>query len=385
MRDTLPPPSPVALAHSARLVEHVRREIAAAGGWISFARYMELALYAPGLGYYAAGARKLGPEGDFTTAPELTPLFGHCIAQQARQILSLGFEDILEVGAGSGALAASLLEELDRLGAAPKRFLILELSADLRARSRDLLAAHVPHLMERIAWLNVLPPAFAGLVIGNEVLDAMPVHVVRAADRGIEEGGVVASRGQRPFDWSFRPASGTLHAATERLGLAPGYITEIGLAARAFVRSVSAILERGVMLFVDYGFPAREFYHPQRAQGTLMCHYQHRAHADPFWLPGLQDITAHVDFSAIAEAAVDEGLEVLGYTSQERFLVNCGITELMLRTPPEEAARYLPQAAAANKLLSPAEMGELFKAIALGRGVPEPLIGFGSGDRRHTL
>jgi len=384
-RDTLPPPSPEALAHSARLVEHVRHEIAVSGGWISFARYMELVLYAPGLGYYAAGARKLGADGDFTTAPELTPLYGHCIAQQARQVLSLGLEDILEVGAGSGALAASLLEELDRLGAAPKNFLILELSADLRARSRDLLAARVPHLMERIAWLNVLPPAFSGLVIGNEVLDAMPVNVVRATDRGVEEGGVTASRGERPFEWSFRPASGALRAATERLDLPSDYITEIGLAARAFVRSVGAVLERGVMLFIDYGFPAREFYHPQRAQGTLMCHYRHRAHSDPFWLPGLQDITAHVDFSAIAEAAVGEGLEVLGYASQEQFLLNCGITDLMLQTDPEDAGRYLPQAAVANRLLSPAEMGELFKAIAIGRGVPDPLIGFGSGDRRHTL
>ncbi len=383
--DTLPAPSPDALAHSARVIEHVRREIEAAGGWISFARYMELALYAPGLGYYSAGAHKLGSDGDFTTAPELTPLYGHCIARQVRQALDFGLEDVLEVGAGSGALAAALLEELERLGAAPKRFLILELSADLRARSRDLLAARVPHLMERVAWLNVLPPAFAGVVIGNEVLDAMPVHIVRASDSGVEEGGVITSRGERPFQWAFRPAGGEVRAAAERLALAPGYVTEIGLAARAFVRSVGAVLERGVMLFVDYGFPAREYYHAQRVQGTLMCHYRHRAHADPFFLPGLQDITAHVDFSAIAETATGEGLEVLGYASQQQFLVNCGITDVMLRTPPEDAARYLPQAAAANKLLSPAEMGELFKAIAFGRGVPDELVGFASGDRRHSL
>lgn len=384
-RDTLPPPSPEALAHSARVVDHVRRELESAGGWISFARYMELVLYAPGLGYYSAGARKLGAEGDFTTAPELTPLYGHCIARQAREVLALGLDEILEVGAGSGALAAALLEELDRLGAAPRSFLILELSADLRARSRDVLAARVPHFMDRIAWLNVLPPAFAGLIIGNEVLDAMPVHVVRGTAQGIEEAGVARSRGERPFEWSFRPAAGEVRAAAERLALAPGYVTEIGLAARAFVRSAGAILERGVALFVDYGFPAREYYHPQRAQGTLMCHYRHRAHADPFFLPGLQDITAHVDFSAVAEAAAGEGLAVLGYASQEQFLVNCGITDLMLRTSPEDAARYLPRAAAANKLLSPAEMGELFKAIAFGRGVADALGGFRSGDRRHAL
>jgi SAM-dependent MidA family methyltransferase len=367
------------------VVEHVRRELAADGGWMSFARYMELVLYAPGMGYYSAGARKLGADGDFTTAPELTPLYGHCIAQQARQILALGPDEILEVGAGSGALAAELLEELDRLGAAPRRFLILELSADLRARSRDLLAERVPHLMERIAWLNVLPPAFEGMIIGNEVLDAMPVHVVRATEHGVEEGGVVASRGDRPFEWSFRPAAGELRAAADQLGLAPGYVTEIALTARAFVRSVGEILERGVMLFVDYGFPAREYYHPQRAQGTLMCHYRHRAHADPFFLPGLQDDTTHVDFSAIATAATRVELDVLGYTSQEQFLVNCGITDLMLRSSPEDPARYLPTAAAASKLLSPAEMGELFKAVAFGRGVPDELVGFRSGDRRHTL
>jgi SAM-dependent MidA family methyltransferase len=223
------------------------------------------------------------------------------------------------------------------------------------------------------------------LVLGNEVLDAMPVHIVRATEHGIEEGGVVASRGERPFEWGFRPAAGELRSAAEQLGLPPGYVSEVALAARAFVRSVGTILERGVMLFVDYGFPAREFYHEQRSQGTLMCHYRHRAHADPFFLPGLQDVTAHVDFSAVAAAASKVELDVLGYTSQEQFLINCGITDLMLRTSPEEPSRYLPAAAAASKLLSPAEMGELFKAIAFGRGVPDELAGFRSGDRRHTL
>jgi len=382
----LPQPSPDALAHSARVVDHVRAEIARAGGWLDFARYMELVLYAPGLGYYSAGARKLGPDGDFTTAPELTPLYGQCVAQQARQVLELGLDQVLEVGAGSGALAASLLEELDRMGAAPRSFLILELSADLRARSRDLLAARVPHLMERIAWLNVLPPAFSGMVIGNEVLDAMPVHVVRATAEGIEEGGVVvAGHGEAPFAWAFRPAGEALRDAAGELGLAPGYTTEIALAARGFVRSLAGMLERGIALFVDYGFPSHEYYHPQRSAGTLMCHYRHRAHGDPFFLPGLQDVTAHVDFSAVARTAADAGLDVLGYANQAQFLVNCGITDLMLRVPPEDVARYAPQAAAANKLLSPAEMGELFKAIALGRGVEGRLVGFAAGDRRHTL
>lgn len=380
----LPAPAPDAAAHSALLAERIATEIAASGGWIPFVRYMELALYAPGLGYYMAGARKLGPDGDFTTAPELTPLFGQALAHQIRQLLDLGLTEVLEVGAGSGALAASILAELERLGALPERYLILELSADLRARSRDAIDAAVPHLMERVAWLSTLPPVFSGMVIGNEVLDAMPVHVVRTAPGGaVEEGGVTA--GPAGFAWAWRPADGELLDAARRLALPPGYTTEIGLVARAFIASVARSLERGAALFIDYGFPAREFVHPQRAMGTLMCHYRHRAHADPFFLPGLQDITAHVDFSAVAEAAQGAGCALLGHASQAQFLLNCGLTDLMLRIPPEDAARYLPQSAAANRLLSPAEMGELFKACAFGRGVPDALLAFRSGDRRASL
>jgi SAM-dependent MidA family methyltransferase len=341
---------------------------------------MELALYAPELGYYTAGSRKLGKDGDFTTAPELTPLFGHALAQQVRDLINAGLTEILEVGAGSGALAAAMLEELDRLDAVPDRYLILELSPELRARERDTLAARVPHLMERVAWLNQLPPTFSGLIIGNEVLDAMPVEVVRSGDAGIEQGGV-----DRELRWTFRPAAGALLTAAKELDLPPGYTTEIGLAAQAFVATLAGILQRGAIVFIDYGFPRREYYHPQRSAGTLMCHYRHRAHDDPFYLPGLQDITAHVDFTAMAEVAHAGGLDVAGYTTQAHLLINLGLTELMLRTPPEEAGRYLPVAAAANKLLSPAEMGELFKAIAFTRGVNEPLRGFVSGDRRHAL
>jgi SAM-dependent MidA family methyltransferase len=381
---SLPAPSPDAAAHSARLVEHIRSAVADAGGWMPFARYMELALYTPGLGYYMAGARKLGPDGDFTTAPELTPLFGQVIAQQIRQLLDLGLTEVLEVGAGSGALAASVLEELEHLGVLPERYLILELSADLRARSRDAIAAAVPHLMERVAWLNALPPVFSGVVVGNEVLDAMPVNVVRTTtDGAIEEGGVVAT--PAGFDWAWRPAEGVVLQAARELALPPGYTTEIGLAARSFVASVARTLERGAALFIDYGFPARELLHPQRTMGTLMCHYRHRAHADPFFLPGLQDMTAHVDFSSMAAAARAEGCEVLGYATQAQFLVNCGLTDLLLRVSPEDAVHYLPRASAANKLVSPAEMGDLFKVYAFGRGVPDALLGFRSGDRRTSL
>jgi len=381
---TLPEPSAEARAHSERVAAHIRAEIARAGGWIDFARYMELALYAPGLGYYMAGSRKLGADGDFVTAPELAPLFGQAVASAAAEVLAAAGEEILEIGAGSGALAAATLEELERRGALPARYLILELSPELRARSRDTLAARVPHLMERVAWLNGLPPAFQGFVTGNEVLDAMPVHVVRARDGAIEEAGVALGR-DGAFEWAHRPAAGALAAAARELDLPDGYTTEIGLAARAFVASLAAILERGVALFVDYGFPRREYYHPQRRTGTLMCHYRHRAHPDPFFLPGLQDITAHVDFTAVAQCALGAGASVLGYATQAQFLINCGLTDLLGRVPADDAKRYLPLAAAANKLTSPSEMGELFKAIAFGRGVSGALGAFASGDRRHTL
>lgn len=381
MHADLPPPSPEAQAHGEALSAHLRGEIRTAGGWIPFSRYMELALYAPGLGYYTAGSRKLGAAGDFVTAPELTPLFGQCIAACAQQVMQHSAPEILEVGAGSGVLAAALLQELEARDALPERYLILELSPDLRERERDTLAARVPHLLARVAWLNRLPPAFSGLVLGNEVLDAMPVEVVHIdANGAVEQGGVDES-----LAWAFKPAEAMLRDEAQRLGLPPGYRTEVGLVARGFIASVAQMLERGAALFIDYGFPQREFYHPQRGAGTLMCHYRHRAHDDPFFLPGLQDITAHVDFSAIAETARAHGLDVLGYTTQAQFLIDCGVTELLLRTSPEDTVRYLTATAAAQKLLSPAEMGELFKAILLTRGLDGPVTGFRQGDKHHTL
>jgi len=382
-RMALPEPSAEARAHSDAVVKRIRDEIEAGAGWLPFSRYMELALYAPGLGYYSAGARKLGRDGDFVTAPEISPLFGRTLARQVAQGLDAGLEQVLEVGAGSGALAATLLEELERLEKLPERYLVLELSADLRERSRDMLAARVPHLLERVAWLASLPPGFSGVILGNEVLDAMPADVIRARAGAIEQAGVTLDRGR--LGWSWRPAPEALAKDALALRLPEGYRTELQRAACAFVRSVGDILERGVALFVDYGFPAREYYHPQRGDGTLMCHYRHHAHEDPFFLPGLQDITTHVDFSAIARAAAEAGLDVCGYTSQAQFLINCGITEVLAQAPSDKAAAYLPLASQVNRLTSPAEMGELFKVIALCRGHAAPLLGFATGDRRHTL
>ena len=379
----LPAPPREAAASSAKLVRLIASEIGRSGGWISFARYMELALYAPGLGYYMAGARKLGRDGDFVTAPEISRLFGQTLARQLEQLAKLGLPDILEIGAGSGALAADLLIELERLGCAPRRYLMLELSPDLRDRSRDTLAARAPQLLERVAWLNALPPAFTGIVIGNEVLDAMPVHVYERRGDRILELGVAFNEGR--LEWAAWPPATTAAGPDPSCFPVDGYRSEVQLIAQGFVRSLAGALSRGVALFMDYGFPRHEYYHPQRMRGTLMCHYRHRAHDDPFFLPGLQDITSHLDFSAIARAAHESGLDVTGYTGQAQFLVNCGITEILSGTPASDAAAYAPLAAQAQKLLSPAEMGELFKVIAFSKGVSVPLRGFTQGDRSHTL
>jgi SAM-dependent MidA family methyltransferase len=379
----LPAPSADAVAHSRRLSALIAEEIAAADGWISFARYMELALHAPGLGYYSAGARKFGADGDFVTAPELGRLFGRTLAHQVAQLLHAGIPDVIELGAGSGRLARDLLAELETLDCLPQRYLILETSADLRERQSALLQREMPQLASRLAWLDALPDACSALIIGNEVIDAMPVHIVRTRDNGIDELGVTATAGA--FDWSARPAVGSVLEIANGLELTSGYTTEIHLAAHAFVRTLAAHLERGVALLVDYGFPAREYYHPQRADGTLMCHYRHHSHADPFCLTGLQDITSHVDFSAIANAAVESGLDLLGYANQAQFLINCGITDVLARTPAGDTAAYLPLAAQAQMLMSPAEMGELFKVIALGKKFSSPLLGFARGDKSHTL
>ena len=349
--------------------DRILEEIAAAGGWISFARYMQLALHEPGIGYYASGARKFGPQGDFVTAPELGSLFGRTLARALRP-----FDRILELGAGSGALADVLTRELEC------EYWVLETSAELRARQRARLDDRVRHL-ER------LPERFRGAVIANEVVDAMPVHVVHWTEAGIMEHGV-GIRGRSPnsgFVWVDRPAEGELLAAAQRITVPAPYVSEIGLAARAWMRTLARTVESGATFVIDYGFPAREYYHPQRASGTLMCHFQHRAHADPFVRPGEEDITAHIDFSALAAAAMEGGAQVLGYTTQAQFLVNCGITDVLAEANVQNALHYAPLAAEAQRLLSPAEMGELFKVLAVGTADCPALSGFASGDRRASL
>ena len=382
----LPAASPEALAHSAALVARIGEEIAVSG-WISFARYMELALYAPGLGYYSAGAQKFGAAGDFVTAPEMTPLFGRALARQVAQILATSAPGVIEAGAGSGRLAADLLLALEQLGALPERYAILELSPDLRQRQQATLAAAVPHLLDRVEWLDYLPQTFAGAIVANEVLDAMPVHCVAWRETGIFERGVGIDE-DGTLVWQEQPATGALLAEAEAIAgdneLPPDYESEVTLAGPRWAAEWGERLQAGALLVIDYGFPRGEFYHPQRDRGTLMCHYRHQAHTDPFFLPGLQDITAHVDFTAVIAAAHAAGLQLYGFTTQGRFLANCGLLDL-LAEQPAGSADYLRAASAANQLLQPQEMGELFKVIAIGCGIDVPLLGFLLGDQSHRL
>ncbi|TCK41981.1 SAM-dependent MidA family methyltransferase [Paraburkholderia sp. BL8N3] len=393
--DSLPAPGPDALAQSEALTALIRAEIAGAGGWLPFSRYMELALYAPGLGYYSGGATKFGRRAedgsDFVTAPELSPLFAATLARPLAQALAdSGTRDLMEFGAGTGKLAAGLLNAFAELGVPFERYTIVDLSGELRERQRATIEANAPALASKVKWLDALPQAFDGVVIGNEVLDAMPVRLVVRKLGAWHERGVVAQNGRFAFDdrpVARDPLVATIDAAIDEANDESfmEYVTETHEAAMAFTRTVCAMLTRGAAFFIDYGFPRHEFYHAQRAGGTLMCHYRHRAHADPFLYPGLQDITAHVEFTGIAQAGVETGADLLGFTSQARFLMNAGITDVLSDIDPADVKRFLPAANAVQKLLSEAEMGELFKVIAFSRGVADTLDAFASGDRSHTL
>jgi SAM-dependent MidA family methyltransferase len=387
---SLPGPGIEAARHSAQLTEAIRDEIESQGGWISFARYMELVLYAPGLGYYTAGSHKFGEAGDFITAPELSALFGRTLAGQIAEIMACSAPHIMELGAGSGKLAADMLCELEQTGNLPDSYSILEVSADLRARQQTLLQQRLPHLVNRVHWLDALPEKFSGAIIANEVLDALPVHLVHWQDSVIAEIGVALSHSGFVREERDIVDPVLLQAAQqvrpELIEAMPcDYVSEICLAARGLINSLACRLTQGGMLFIDYGFGAREYYHPQRASGTLMCHYRHRAHDDVFFLPGLQDITAHVNFTDIAEVGIDAGLELLGYTNQAFFLINNGIAALLSETSPDNLREYLPLSAQLQKLTSPAEMGELFKVIALGKNLAQPLSGFARGDLSRLL
>jgi len=367
---TLPQPGADATAASDALLQLIAQEIGAQSGWISFARYMELALYARHYGYYTGGAAKLGSAGDFTTAPEISDLFGAALATFAAAVLPQTAAQIMEFGAGTGKLAADLLTELHRRGSAPERYYIVELSGELRSR-QELRLKDFPE----VVWLDAMPASFSGLVLGNEVLDAMPVQLIKKTTTGWNEVGVGWQ--DDALVWAERALTDLtlLLQIPGANDLPTGYLTEVHPIARGFMNSVAHMIRQsgsGLVLWIDYGFPAQEYYLHQRDCGTLMCHYRHHAHAEPFYRPGLQDITAHVDFSAISRAGLAAGLELLCYTSQAGFLINAGIAEILLRCSPEDPLAYLPRANALQKLISPAEMGELFKVLIMGIDVALP-------------
>lgn len=360
-------------------------QAAAGDNGIPFSNFMNLALYDPEFGYYSAGKHKFGAEGDFVTAPELGPVFAYCLADQCEQVLRTVADGmILEAGAGRGQLATDLLLELEQRDSLPEHYMILELGHGLRTIQQETLAARAPHLLNRVQWLESFPDNFTGIILGNELLDAMPVELFEVHDTGTVRLTVYCENGLPVFGES-REIPARMRDRLQQLSLPTGYRFEINLHAEAWIRSAADALAEGVILLFDYGFPRDEYYHPQRRGGTLMCHYRHHAHGDPLSLIGLQDITAHVDFTAMAEAAADSQMDVLGYTSQAAFLMANGLDKLVNASDPGRAENHMALTAQIKRLTQPSEMGELFKVIAFGKQYNEPLNGFLLQDRRHRL
>jgi SAM-dependent MidA family methyltransferase len=388
---TLPPLTADEAAHSRRLTHRIWEEIDSCGGWLSFERFMEMALYEPGLGYYSAGATKLGAAGDFITAPEISSLFSRCLATQCSEVLrQVSGGSILELGAGSGVMAADLLNELAVQGALPERYLILEVSADLRERQLALIRERAPEQEGRVDWLDRLPGEFRGVVLANEVLDALPVQRFRVRGEQINALGVTWQLGR--LDWSETHADAELEATVRRIEantgerLPDGYTSEINMRLAPWIAGIGTALREGVALFIDYGLPQRQYYRSDRREGTLLCHFRHRFHDDPLINVGVQDIGAWVDFTAVAEAATAAGLTVAGFATQAHFLIGNGLEQLL--APAEvgnELASRVQLARQAMLLTLPGEMGERFKVIGLSRGFEQPLRGFAVRDLAATL
>ncbi|HEY7377968.1 MAG TPA: SAM-dependent methyltransferase [Steroidobacteraceae bacterium] len=386
----LPELTPAEREHSDKLLSVVRREIEAQHGWISFARFMEMALYEPGLGYYSSGASKLGGAGDFVTAPELSPLFSRCLAAQCADVLSaVGGGDILEVGAGTGLMAADMLNELESLDRLPGHYLILEVSADLRQRQIATLSERAARHLKRVSWLDELPAARRGVIVANEVIDALPVDRFRIRTGGINALGV--GWNGAALAWSERAAARLLEQkvrAIERTigsALPEGYTSEVNLSLDPWLHSLARVVKAGAIFFIDYGLPRAQYYRPERHDGTLLCHFRQRFHSDPFINLGLQDIGAWVDFTAAAEAATDAGLEVAGFTTQAHFLMGLGIEQHLHTAGERELVERLSLARQAMLLTLPGEMGERFKVLGLSRGVKQPLRGFAIRDMAASL
>lgn len=376
----LPPPSDEALALSQHLVTEIGNAIQEAGGWLPFDAYMELALYSPGLGYYANGLQKFGEGGDFITAPELGPLFGQCLAWQCHEVLGwLGGGDILECGPGSGQLAVDVLETLKQLDRLPAHYYLLEPSASLAARQRALIQQVHPELMSRAVWLDTLPQGFRGIMLANEVADAMALSRFRLTEQGPEEAGVIL--GPEGLELRWRPMTSTALAEAlvrlqQRYQLPPGYQSEVNLRARAWSRALAESLQQGLMLIIDYGYSGQEFYHPQRHQGTLLCHYQHQSHADPLRWPGLCDITGSVDFTALAEAGRAGGCDSQAFSSQAHFLLNNRLDHWLTQAMARGGTDAATSIQAAKRLTLPNEMGERFRVLGLGKGLDQLPCGF---------
>jgi SAM-dependent MidA family methyltransferase len=387
---SLPALTPEEAAHSEQLLQRIRDAIDAARGWISFERFMEMSLYEPGLGYYSAGSTKLGSEGDFVTAPEISPLFSRCLANQCVEVLeTVTGGAILELGAGSGVMAADVLTELDRQQKTPSRYLILEVSADLRERQRALLQRRLPHLMDRIEWLDRLPEDFRGVLLANEVLDALPIQRFRIRGLQVNQLGVTWQLGR--LDWSEVHADATLESAVREIEFnagepfVDGYTSELNLRLQPWIAGIAAAMKEGAAFFIDYGLPRRQYYAASRSTGTMLCHFRHRFHDDPLINVGVQDIGAWVDFTAVAEAAVAAGMSVAGYTTQAHFLIGNGIEQFLAPKDDEELASRLQMARQAMLLTLPGEMGERFKVIGLTKGVELSLRGFSVRDLAASL
>ncbi len=386
----LPQPTPEEAAHSEKLIERIRDEIDAHRGWISFARYMELALYDAGLGYYSAGAVKLGHAGDFITAPEISPLFSRCLASQCVEIFAhIEQPDILELGAGSGVMAADVLLELEALGHLPAHYYILEVSADLRERQRETIVARAPQHLGRVQWLDAWPSGLRGVVLANEVLDAMPVE--RFSIRGAQVNAIGVTWQLGRLDWSEAHAEPALEKAVRDIEasldapLPDGYRSEVNLYLRPWMQGLGDALQEGVVLFIDYGLPRAQYYRAERSEGTLLCHYRHRFHDDPLILPGVQDIGAWVDFTAVAEAGVDAGFSLAGFTTQAHFLIGCGIEHYLAALAEADLKDRVQLARQTMLLTLPGEMGEKFKVIGLAKNYDYPLRGLAVRDLSGSL
>lgn len=383
----LPAPDAEANAHSLRLVAKIHDMITAAGGSLPFEQFMQAALYQPGLGYYRAGTQKFGVQGDFTTAPELSGLFADCVAQFVAQT-GLA-ERVLEVGAGSGLLAARLLNALAAQGRLPEKYFILELSAELRARQQATLAEHAAQYLDRVQWLDDLPDNFSGVVLANELLDAMPVRRFRLRNGQVFEqhvawcDGVLCCRDVPAADVRLLDRIATLREQSS-IAEATDFISEVNFMAEDWLRTLGNKLDRAVVLLIDYGYPRSAYYHAQRSGGTLMCHYRHHAHPDPLILVGLQDITAHIDFTAMADAALDANLEVRGFTTQAHFLMNLGLLD-MAQADVQNDYQQVKRNSEIKQLTLPTHMGEQFKVMALSKHMDTPLPGFAQHDLRHLL